>query len=246
MSETSLAKTQPGEVEAPEITSLDQFIMRAASDPAFDVQKFSALLDLQNKHQAAVREREFHDSLSKIQTAIPQIDQNGLIDYGAGKGKISFAKLEDIDAVIKPIYTGEGFSVSFDSKPTVDGKMIEVTGLFSAHGHKETRSITIPPDNSGGKNGTQGIASSLAYAKRHLLKMFFNIVERGKDMDGAKLKDLAPITEEQALDVLSALTETGSDVARFLKTFKIAKVAELNAGQMTEVWALIDRKRAAK
>lgn len=236
----------PAKIEREPVGNLEQFIMRAASDPSFDVNKFAALLDLQNKHQAAQREQSFHDSLSRVQAVMPQIDQNGLIDYGAGKGKINYAKLEDIDAVIRPIYSGEGFSVSFDSRPVLDGKMIEVTASFSAHGHKETRAITIPPDNSGGKNGTQGIASSLAYAKRHLLKMFFNIVERGKDLDGAKVADLKPVSQSQADDIRSALEEVKADIPRFLNVFKVEKLENIQVGQMKEVWAQIDRKRAAK
>jgi hypothetical protein len=101
---------------------------------------------------------------------MPQLDQNGCIDYGSGKGKINYARIEDIDAQIRPIYSGAGFSVSWNSEPVMEGKMVKVQGTFSCHGHNETREMTGPVDNSGGKNGIQGVASSVAYLKRQISK----------------------------------------------------------------------------
>lgn len=238
----ALAEEKAVEQQAPP-TTLDQFIIRGMTDPAFDVAKMQELLLMRERIQEGERRTRFHDALAVVQAQMPQIDQNGLIDYKTEKGKIPYAKLEDIDVIIRPIYSGSGFSVSWDSKSVFDGKMIEVTGSFSAFGHTERRTLTLPPDGSGGKNGTQAVASSVAYAKRHLLKMFFNLIERGADKDGAKMADLQPITQDQADTIrglLSELTNPPVNMPKFYKLFGVEKIEELKAGKLKAVHTEIE------
>lgn len=222
--------------------SLGDFIMRAASDPSFDVEKLERLIALQERSQAAQRKERFFEALALAQARMPQLDQNGCIDYGAGKGKINYAKIEDIDAQIRPIYSAAGFSVSWNSGPVMDGKMVRVEGTFSCHGHNETREMTGPVDNSGGKQPIQAVASTVAYLKRHVLKMFFNLIERGKDMDGARVRELLPITEKQADEIDMRLKDCGADVVKFKKIFDVEKIADLKAGQLKEVYVQIEKK----
>lgn len=246
----ALAPRQPVTVDSVKDRSpepnLEQFIMRAASDASFDVSKLERLIALQERSQAAQRRERFYDALALAQAEMPQLDQNGCIDYGAGKGKINYARIEDIDAQIRPIYSRAGFSVSWNSKPVMEGKMLWVEGTFSCHGHNETREMTGPVDNSGGKQPIQAVASTVAYLKRHVLKMFFNLIERGKDLDGAKVRDLLPITQTQADDINTRLNDCGADVARFKKLFAIEKLADLKAGQLKEVYVQIEKKEREK
>lgn len=256
MSETQEVVHAPGSVLGPDgrraeiqASSMENFIMRAAADPSFDVEKLERLIALQERSQAAQRKERFFDALAAAQSEMPQLDQNGCIDYGSGKGKINYARIEDIDAQIRPIYSRAGFSVSWNSSPVMDGKMVRVEGTFSCAGHNETREMTGPVDNSGGKQPIQAVASTVAYLKRHILKMFFNLIERGKDFDGAKVQDLKPIAESQADDISRRLTDCGADVERFKKLFSVEKIADLRQGQMREVEAQLsakERKAAQK
>jgi hypothetical protein len=231
--------------------SLDQFIMRAAADHTFDVEKLERLLALRKEMETAQRKERFFDALALAQAQMPQLDQNGLITYtdretGRIKGSIPYAKLEDIDAVIRPIYSPLGFSVSWNTESVMDGKGLRVIGTFSAHGHSETRAMTGPNDASGGKNGIQGVASANAYLKRQITKNFWNLVERGKDLDGARAKDLLPITQGEADDINTRLTDCGADLVKFKKLFSVEKIADLKHGQLKEVYAQIEAKERAK
>ena len=245
MNQTEIEVTRK-DLDLQPANDLEQFIMRAASDPSFDVSKLERLIALQERSQAAQRKERFFEALALAQAQMPQLDQNGCIDYGAGKGKINYARIEDIDAQIQPIYSAAGFSVSWNSGPVMDGKMIRVEGTFSCHGHNETREMTGPVDNSGGKQPIQAVASTVAYLKRHVLKMFFNLIERGKDMDGARVKDLLPITEAQADEIHRRLMDCGADLAKFRKVFAVDKIADLKAGQLKEVEVQIARKAREK
>jgi hypothetical protein len=86
----------------------------------------------------------------------------------------------------------------------------------------------------------------VAYLKRHVLKMFFNLIERGKDMDGARLADLKPISEKQADEIHMRLTDCAADLAKFKKLFQVEKIADLKAGQLKEVYAQIEQKERVK
>lgn len=244
---TSLIVDEKGQaLQAPEparASDLDQFIMLAAGRNDVSIDKLERLLAMKQEIEAARRKEAFFDALAKVQAAMPQVEQNGIIDYGQGKGKIAYAKMEDIDRVIRPIYSGQGFSVSWDSEPVFEGKMIRVTGTFAAHGHSETRQMTAPADGSGGKNAVQGVASTVAYLKRQVSKMFWNLIEKGADKDGAELAKLKPITQEQADDVRSKVQEVSGNMAALLKILKVDKVEEIRAGQLKEAYTVIEGKR---
>jgi hypothetical protein len=239
---TAIATFESKEVSAQPADSLENFIMRAASDKSFDVEKLERLIALQERSQAAQRKERFYESLAAVQAQIPQMDQNGCIDYGQNKGKINYARLEDIDAAIRPIYSKYGFSVRWTSFPVMDGKLIRVVGTFTAHGHSEESEMTGPPDASGGKNEAQRGPSGASYLKRHITKQFWNIVERGKDMDGARVRDLLPITDKQADEIDMRLKDCGADIARFKKVFVVDRIADLKAGQLKEVYVQIEKK----
>ena len=249
MSDTSLILDQSGrQMEAPQpqrASDLDQFIMMAATREDVSIEKLERLLVMKREIKATEQREQFFESLALVQSQMPQLEQNGLIDYGAGKGKIKYARYEDIDAVVRPLYSKYGFSVSWDSAPAFEGKMVKVTGTFSCHGHSEKREMTGPVDSSGGKNGIQGVASTVAYLKRQTLKMFFNMVERGHDKDGANPADLKPITQDQADTIRTQLVDLKADIGKFVSMLGVEKLEDIRVGQMKEVAAAIERKRRA-
>ena len=146
MNQTEIEVTRK-DLDLQPANDLEQFIMRAASDPSFDVSKLERLIALQERSQAAQRKERFFEALALAQAQMPQLDQNGCIEYGAGKGKINYARIEDIDAQIRPIYSAAGFSVSWNSGPVMEGKMVRVEeNVLRRHGHNETREMTGPVD----------------------------------------------------------------------------------------------------
>lgn len=239
--------TEVAKIEAPEDSTL-AMIERLAKEPGFDVQKFAQLIELQKQHESHLRRRAFDDSLARVQAVMPRVIQNGLIDYGQNKAKIPYAKLEDIDAVIRPIYSSEGFAVRWNTEdvPLGEKLYIRVTGTFSCSGHSEMQSLTLPPDTSGGKNGAQAIASTVAYGKRQILKMFFHIIEEGKDIDGAKREDLEPISPQQCDDLRVALESVDANIPAFTKHFRIDKLSDMRRSQLDEAYRMIGMKKAKR
>jgi hypothetical protein len=214
---------------------------RAIFDPTFDVEKLERIFALKERHDAQSRKEAFETALLEVQKRVGRVEQNGLMNRGTG-GQIPYAKREDIDAVARPIYQEYGFTVTWDY-PMADDGNIHVTGYFSAHGHTEKRVWVCKPDPSGGKTGPQATSSTGAYGKRQISKMMWDIIEVGKDQNGAKAEEL--ISESECLDLQSAIEEVNGDKLKFLKRFDVSAFREMTKSKLKQAHLDIDAKRRA-
>lgn len=224
--------------------SLLEVIARASVDPRVDIDKLERLLAMHERIEASRKQAEFNEALARVQSLMPHLDQNGKIDYQKpGVKPIPYALLEDIDAVIRPIYSAEGFSVAWNSKPVMEGKMVEVIGDFKHRsGHCETRSVTMPNDTSGAKSPIQAVVGTISYGKRTLLKMFFNLIEKGTDKNGA---DIRKITQAQTDTLQSLIEETNSNKANFLHFMKVEKLSDILVVDHSKALNALETKRRA-
>lgn len=219
--------------------------IQAATNPAMNVENVERLLALAGKLEEDKRRVSFQQALERVQAACPRINKSGRIFYEGRNGKpgqnTPYALLEDIDRAIRPLMASEGFSVRWNA-PTSNGKIRIVGTLSHRDGHSETQEIELPADTSGSKNPVQAVGSTVSYGRRHLLKMFFNLIEVGEDDDGSQGQADPPITEDQARTVADRLAETGASVERFKAHFKVEKLADLRVSQLTAVHAALDAK----
>lgn len=219
-------------------------IANVSRDPSVNVDKLERLLDMQMQVIKFQREAEFNEALAACQAEMPQLDQNGRIDYNKpGSKPIPYALLEDIDAAIRPIYSRYGFAVAWDTAQSPTGE-IEVIGDFKHRcGHSEKRRVFLAKDSSGGKTAIQGSVSTISYGKKTLLKMFFNLVEKGTDKDGA---ETAALTQDQAETINSLLSEVGADRNAFLKYMGYASISEILAKDYQKAVTALQSKRRAR
>lgn len=190
-----------------------ELVSQAAHSKDVDVSKLSALLDMQERIMGKQAEIDFNESMSRLQPRIPQIERTSKAHNN------KYAKLEDIDRIVRPLYTDEGFSISYDQKKNDDGTKTYFAFLSHKGGHKTKAEITLPDDSSGSKNPIQAVASTVSYARRHLIKMLFNIIEADEDNDG-NYND-RPIDESQFLHIKELIDESEADIAAFCKHLKI-------------------------
>jgi hypothetical protein len=109
-------------LDAPaEIDSLLNFVARAVKDPTIDVAKLESLLRMQREIVADQARLEFNRAMSAVQSEMGPIVRDGTNDQTRSK----YAKLETIDAKMRPIYTRHGFLLSFNSEPT-EGSNIRI------------------------------------------------------------------------------------------------------------------------
>jgi hypothetical protein len=118
-----------------------------------------------------------------------------------------YAKLEAVDAAIRPIYLKYGFSLSYSTvAPLVQGNIrVECRCARGAHVerfHREAGPDTLGPKGSPTKTVLHGGASTETFLKRYLACGIFNVVFKDLDDDGTG----GTIDEAQASHIRGLLT----------------------------------------
>jgi len=155
-----------------------------ASNPECDVEKMTAIVELQERMMASEAKAAWADAMAGFQADCPIIPKRARGD------KAKFAPLEDIMAVVSPLLREHGLSVSFSSEPAGAGAL-HITCHITRGTHTETRDFTCPvpsminpKTNLPMANEAQCMGMALSYAKRYCLCAALNIVTAGEDFDG--------------------------------------------------------------
>jgi ERF superfamily len=176
--------------------ALMSFIERAAKDDSFDVAKFGELLRLQRDVGHDQSRRAFNQGMADAQSEMLPVVRDAKNSHLGNK----YAKLETIDAAMRPIYTRHGFSVRFGSAPAPTEGYIRITCTVAhAGGYFEENYLDAPIANLGSQGGrtattgVQAVGSAVTYLRRYLLGMVFNIVLADEDDDGEGMRRAAPM-----------------------------------------------------
>lgn len=241
------AEAEPGRHLAPIDTTASnmlQVIARAAADPRCDVQKMEALLRMQRELISDQARAEFDEAMARLQPKLPRIPKRGIVDRGAGKGAFPFGRWEDIDELVRPLLDEEGFSLSFNSESVAGGIIITGT-LRHRGGHSISASLgPIPPDQSGGKNPAQALGSSSAYGKRYTTTMLLNLTFEGAGDDSQVVAEDEFISAQEVSHIGRLLTETDSNVEKFLHHFRVDTTADIRRSQYPRAINMLLSKKA--
>ena len=168
-------------------TALMSFIERAANNPEFDVAKFGELLRLQRDVSHDQARRAFNAAMADAQSEMLPVVRDAKNSHLNNR----YARLETIDAAMRPIYTRHGFSVRYGSAPSSSEGMIRITCTVAhADGYFEEQYLDAPTVNAGSQGGrtattpVQAVGSAITYLRRYLLSMVFNVVLADEDDDG--------------------------------------------------------------
>ncbi len=227
-------------------------ISDAAANPAVDTGKMQQLLDMQMQLMRLQAEQEFDAALARLQPRLPRITKRGEVRYpvnknnpeGPSRHAFRYARWEDIDDAIRPLLNEEGFSLSADTIPQPDGRIIVVTTLQHRGGHKRTAQIgPLPLDTSGGKNNVQAVGSTFSYGKRYGATALLNLVFEGEDDDGvAGGEEFIDAESVRTLDQL--IRETRSDFNRYCDALGVGGLTEIRVKDYpAAVNLLMDKKR---
>lgn len=103
--------------------------------------------------------------------------------------KSAYASYAALDRVLRPIYTAEGFSLSFDTADGGADAVLVLCHVSHNEGHTRTYRISMPNDGKGAKGGdvmtkTHAQGAAMSYGMRYLLKLIFNVAIGEDDKDG--------------------------------------------------------------
>jgi hypothetical protein len=235
---TALAKTDEtrGAVVQMNDGSALQRILDAARDPAVDVDKYERLMAMYERTEARAHAQAFADAMNRAQTSMSQISRDAVNKQTSSK----YATFAALDRDLRPIYTQNGFSLSFDTADGPEGSVRVVCRVKHNGGAEDHHHIDIPADGKGAKGNdvmtkTHATMSAITYGRRALLKMIFNIAEVDDDGNGASAKRHAVITAEQAMALRDLMESMNYSGEKLYARFKIASVEELPAADYPAV-----------
>jgi hypothetical protein len=240
-----VAKPEAAATPSTDLDAFVQMVERAAANPAVDVDKLERLLAMRERLDAQRAEQIFNAAMNDAQAEMQPI----AADANNPQTKSKYASYFALDRALRPIYTRHGFALSFDEGESPKPEHVRVLCYVShVGGHTRTYHRDMPADGKGAKGGdvmTKTHASGAAgtYGARYLLKGIFNVAIGEDDNDGNG--PTAKISVEQVGILRAAIVETGADLPKFLKYFKIEKLDDLPASHFERAKQML-MQRAAK
>lgn len=226
-----------------ESTTILQVIQRAAADPQCDIEKMERLMAMHERMQAKSAEQAFNAAMAAMQCDIPTVGEGAQNTHT----KNSYATLDDINVVLKPIMQRHGFAITFKVDHQASG--ISVTGiLMHSAGHREQTTLLLPIDTGPGRNAVQAVGSSTTYGKRYVMCALLNITTGdARDDDGVGAESYPTVTEVQAKQ-LSGLLAKCSEKARTAFAAMHGEPADVLRSEFDRVLAMLTKsaKQAEK
>lgn len=236
----------PGALVESQEQTLMSMIGRAATDPAFDINKMERLMQMHQQLAAQRALAAFNTAMSEAQAEMGPIS----VDATNPQTKSDYASYAKIDRVLRPIYTKHGFALSFGEGVTDKPAHIRVTCKVSHNsGHTEVYHKDMPADGKGAKGGdvmtlTHASGAAQSYGMRYLVKGIFNVAIGENDVDG-NTEGLC-IGPGQAADIKALLTEVNATEDSFLRTIKAKSIESIKADAYPTVIGILEAKRRAK
>lgn len=168
----------PGNAAAQMITAA---VQRGAS-----IEELRELMALEREWRADQARQAYFGAFAAFKADAIEIVKTKRVTFKTQKGTTDYkhAELADVVDALTPGLSRHGLSASWKIKSqTRDWIVIECT-LRHALGHSESVEMGGPPDDSGGKNPIQAIASAKTYLERYTLKAICGVAEQGEDDDG--------------------------------------------------------------
>lgn len=168
------------------------------------VERLTRLQREQVEYQAMV---EFNEAMHRCQQQMKHINT----DMQSDKGR--YASYKQVDRAIRPIYTGEGISLSFSDGEPIAPDTLRLLCYVCRGGFTRVYHKDMPIDTKGAKGNdvmtrTHAQGSADSYAKRYMVKDIFNLAVGENDDDGnggAPMKDTEFVSWRD--NILSAANE---------------------------------------
>jgi len=163
-----------------------RMIEQVAMNPDVPVDKMERIMAMQERILDRQAQQDFTAAMVRVQKSIPAIVKHRKNE----QTNSAYADLDDINRVIKPIYSAEGFSLSFGTDGEhLPGTVRIVCEVSHIGGYSKTFTYDAPIDDKGikgtvNKTATHARGSANTYGQRYLVKMIFNLTLAGEDDDG--------------------------------------------------------------
>lgn len=198
-----------------DVVTTPSHLLAMAVEQGADLDKLEKLMALQERWEANEARKAFVAAMAAFKSEPLRIGKNKRVSFTTQKGKTEYdhAELSDVTDALVPAMAKHGLSHRWTL--VQEGTRITVACVVThSLGHSERVEMSAPPDDSGGKNSIQAIASTKTYLERYTLLAITGMATGGQDDDGrggAPVPDYADWLEAiaQAADLPSLKTVKG-------------------------------------
>ena len=211
-------------------------ILAAAVERGADPDQLEKLLALQERYEKNEAAKAFADAMATFQEKCPPILKSRTA--GQGNFQYNYAAYEDDWAIVGPILSGLGITVSFSTEQHDKGILGTIYVTKGIHTIARTMYLPLPGMRV---NDSQQYGAAVKYVKRYLLEAALNLVTTA-DADDDAQSCYERITEEQAVKLQEWITEKNVNVPRFLEWMGVASLSEIPASKYDMAIDALKRK----
>ena len=222
-------------------------LIQTAIERGASLEQLQQMMDFKDRLDTQAARKAFDAAMSEAKGKIPPILKTRTVDYKTDKGRTHYKHedLASIAQVVDPILAAHGLSYRYRTTQG-DGGVAVTCIVAHRDGHVEENTLRAGADTSGGKNGVQGIGSTITYLQRYTLKAALGLAAAPDD-DGkasaAPEKAPEPISQAQLDELRDLIDEVGADTPALCKYLQVNALRDIPAKEFGKVKAIVNRKR---
>ena len=200
----------------PIAASFGQFLMQALTDKDIPADKLEIILKARQDMLQSEAKEAFQIAFAEFAKELPQVERDGMVDLGQGKGRYPFTTIEAMDMILRPLLAKHGLAIWYSSVESPAKESVTVVGHLEGYGWERTSTRTHPADTGPGRNQQQALGSASRYAKRYVTDDLCNVVRKGKDNDGRGAIDQL-LDAKEIKELVDLIKATGTEEKHFLE-----------------------------
>jgi hypothetical protein len=185
-----------------------RIIDRASTAPEFDLGRLEKLLDLKDRWDRAEAQRAFAIAKVAFKRDAPVLHKNKTVSFG--QTSYMHATHDEVTSKISTALAKHGFSHAWSMSQDNANKITVKCTLTHVGGHSESVELSSAPDQSGGKNSIQAIASATNYLQRYTLIAVTGMSVAEADDDDGRTSDVQVPLLQEVWAELHAASERGT------------------------------------
>lgn len=222
---------------APAVPPSPLALLQTAVERGLDADQLGKLMDLADRWKRGEAEAAFNAALTRAQSRMPLVVRDAENKFTGSR----YARLETVIETCRPVWTAEGFSISFTEEKSEVPEHIRVVAIVGhSSGFTRRHWGDFALDDAGAKGGqnknrVQAKGSTFSYARRYLICLVFNIAIANEDTDGSPAGDTLNGAQVKEINDLCAQLEAAGkavDWKRFLAWLNVESLADLPQREM--------------
>jgi hypothetical protein len=168
-------------------------MLAVALDQNADLDRLEQLYEMKQKYEADEARKAFVAALAEFKTEPLRITKDKHVKFTTQRGVTEYdhATIGNVVNVIVPALAKHGFSHAWALMQD-NGKLTVTCRLTHRQGHSESVQMTASPDDSGGKNAIQSIASTKSYLERYTLLAITGLATEDSFDDDGQTSERSP------------------------------------------------------